>query len=478
MIQDIQHPDPEKQRVIDAAMRAGQGHVFRWWREISEQARNRLLDQLCSVDFNELEELYAAWKENATPLPDEKLEPAEVIGIPQAPEEIAANRSARELGEKAIQAGEVALFLVAGGQATRLGIDIPKGAFQITPIKGKSIFEHHAEKIRALSRRYRARLPFYIMTSETNDEATRAFFEERDWFGLMPDDVFFFKQDMMPALDFNGRLMLDAKDHIFTSPNGHGGSITSLKNSGAVDDIKARGVRHIFYFQIDNVLIKMADPVFVGHHIGSGAEMSAKVAPKCGPEEKVGVVCRVGDKTAVVEYSDLPDEYKYATRADGSLKFTAGNLAIHMFDIRFVERLNEKGHSLPFHIAEKAVPFLNEEGKLVKPAEKNGLKFEKFVFDALPRARRTVILEVNRDEEFAPVKNARGSDSPETARTLMIQLYADWLERAGIEVPRRPDGRVRGLIEINPLFALDEEELKGKIPPDFHAELPLYLGPD
>lgn len=478
MIQDIQHPDPEKQRVIDAAMRAGQGHVFRWWREISEQARNRLLDQLCSVDFNELEELYAAWKENAAPLPDEKLEPAEVIGIPQTPEEIAANRRARELGEKAIQAGEVALFLVAGGQATRLGIDIPKGAFQITPIKGKSIFEHHAEKIRALSRRYRARLPFSIMTSETNDEATRAFFEERDWFGLMPDDVFFFKQDMMPALDFNGRLMLDAKDHIFTSPNGHGGSITSLKNSGAVDDMKARGVRHIFYFQIDNVLIKMADPVFVGHHIESGAEMSAKVAPKCGPEEKVGVVCRVGDKTAVIEYSDLPDEYKYATRADGSLTFSAGNLAIHMFDIRFVERLNEKGHSLPFHIAEKAVPFLNEEGKLVKPSEKNGLKFEKFVFDALPRARRTVILEVNRDEEFAPVKNARGSDSPETARTLMIQLYADWLERAGIEVPRRPDGRVRGLIEISPLFALDEEELKGKIPPGFHAELPLYLGPD
>lgn len=372
----------------------------------------------------------------------------------------------------------MAVFLVAGGQATRLGVEAPKGTVAITPIKGKSIFEHHAEKIRAVSKRHGTKLPFYIMTSETNDAPTREFFEENDYFGLAPSDVFFFKQEMMPALDFDGRLMLDEKDHIFTSPNGHGGSLTSLKSSGALADMQARGVKHIFYFQVDNVLIKMADPVFIGYHIEKNADMSAKVSPKRDPGEKVGVVCRVGTDTTVIEYSDLPDEHKHARNSDGSLKFSAGNLAIHVLDVGFVEWLNEKEHSLPFHIAEKTTPFLNDDGRLVKPRKKNGLKFEKFVFDALSRAQATAILEVNREEEFAPIKNATGEDSPETARHLMMELYAKWLEAAGARVPRDAEGRLEGLLEISPLFALDAEELKRKLPASFKVKLPLYLGPE
>ncbi|UCD56414.1 MAG: UDPGP type 1 family protein [Candidatus Hydrogenedentota bacterium] len=475
---DVHHPDPEKQRLIDATIRAGHARVFRWWGELGEDGKNRLLRQLSSIDFDELSGLYGRHKDKREQLARQVIEPAEVITLPKTRDEIAASENARRLGEEAIRAGEVAVFVVAGGQATRLGIEAPKGTFEITPIRRKPIFEHHAEKIRALSRRYATCLPFYIMTSETNDAATREFFEQNEYFGLDSADVFFFKQEMIPALDFEGRLLLEAKDRIFTSPNGHGGSISSLKSSGALADMQARGVRYIFYFQVDNVLIKLADPVFLGHHIGRRAEMSAKVAPKSGPEEKVGVVCRAGGAIAVIEYSDLPDEYKYARNEDGSLKFSAGNLAIHVLDVDFVEKLNEGKYSLPFHIAEKAIPFLDDNGELVSPEKKNGLKFEKFVFDALGRAKAAAVIEVNRDEEFAPVKNAEGEDSPATACELMMRLYARWLEDAGAPVPRGPDGSVRDLLEISPLFALDAEELKQKLPAQFEVKLPLYLGPE
>ncbi len=321
-------------------------------------------------------------------------------------------------------------------------------------------------------------MPFYIMTSETNDSPTREFFERNKYFGLDPADTFFFKQEMMPALDYEGRFLLDAKDHIFTNPNGHGGSITSLYSSGALADMRARGIKHIFYFQVDNVLIKIADPFFLGYHIGRHADMSAKVAPKRDPEEKVGVVCRVGGSLTVIEYSDLPDEYKYAHNEDGSLKFSAGNLAIHILDVDFVERVNREKQSLPYHIAEKVVPFLDDSGELVRPTEKNGLKFEKFVFDALSCARATAVMEVNRDEEFAPVKNAEGEDSPESARNMMMRLSAQWLEDAGAHVPHDSDGQVKGLLEISPLFALDADELRQKLPASFEVEFPLYLGPE
>jgi len=283
---------------------------------------------------------------------------------------------------------------------------------------------------------------------------------------------------MMPALDLEGKLILDRKDHIFTNPDGHGGSISSLYKSRALADIQARGVKYIFYFQVDNVLIKIADPVFLGYHIEKQADMSAKVVPKRAPEEKVGVLCRVGSTTTVIEYSDLPDEYKHAKNDGGSLKFSAGNIAIHIFDTDFIERLNSEKHSLPFHIAEKAIPYLSEKGNLVKPKKKNGLKFEKFVFDALGRAQSTAIMEVIREEEFAPIKNARGEDSPATARRLMANYYAGWLERAGLRVPRDSKGNIDGRLEISPLFALDADELWQKLSPSFEVKLPLYLGPE
>jgi UDP-N-acetylglucosamine/UDP-N-acetylgalactosamine diphosphorylase len=474
----IRHPDPQKQRTIDETVGAGQAHVFSWWDDIGDHGRNRLLDQLSKIDFDELDMLYKKYSEGIAPPSREEIGPADTIPVPRSAEQVGAASRAASVGEEAIRAGEVAVFLVAGGQATRLGFDAPKGAFAISPVRKKTLFQLHAEKILALSKKHDAALPFYIMTSETNDFATREFFGSNKYFGLDPADVFFFKQEMTPALDLDGKLILDAKDHIFTNPNGHGGSISSLKSSGALDNLKARGIKHVFYFQVDNALINIADPVFLGRHIERGAEMSAKVTPKSGPEEKVGVLCRVGPKLTVIEYSDLPDELRHARNEDDSLTFSGGNIAIHILDVDFVERINREEHSLPYHIARKSIPCLDDGGELIKPEEKNGLKLEKFVFDALNAARETVVMEVVRAEEFAPVKNADGEDSPASAVAMMQNLYAGWLEAAGAPVPRDTDGAPAGPIEISPLYALDAAELKEKLPHSFEVKFPLYLGPE
>jgi len=465
------------QRLIQAVINAGHGHVFQWWHTLDDAGKQSLLQQISLIDIAYLSDLYRSRREKAPAPSLQEITPAAVIGLPKSEEESVLHLGARRIGEKALQAGEVAAFVVAGGQATRLGVDVPKGAMEITPVKRKPIFQTHAEKILALSKRHGRSIPFYIMTSESNDRPTREFFEKNRNFGLDPANIFYFCQGMMPALDFEGKLVLDAKDHIFTSPNGHGGSIFALQRSGALDDMKRRGIKYIFYFQVDNVLINLADPVFLGYHIEAGAEMSAKVTAKRDAEEKVGVICQVNGKTTVIEYSDLSDEQRYAKNPDGSLRFSAGSIAIHVLNVDFVERLNLKENTLPFHIAEKAIPHLSSEGKLVKPRKKNGLKFEMFVFDALSLAEKTVVMEVDRNEEFAPVKNAEGEDSPQTARDLMVRLYAKWLNDAGAPVPRDKQGNVLGAIEISPLFALDFEELRSKLPLSYEVRLPLYLGP-
>lgn len=474
----IRHPDPQEQRVIEDTIRSGQGHVFRWWPELKKTGRDRLLHQLSHIDCAEVNDLFRLCRGGADLPEAHELEPAEVITLPKSDADFAAREEARLIGEEALRAGEVAAFVVAGGQATRLGVDVPKGTLNITPVKGKSIFQTHAEKIVALSKRYGRPIPFYVMTSESNDQTTRDFLQRHRFFGLDPADVFFFQQNMMPAVDFQGKLILDAKDHIFTSPDGHGGSIFSLRRSGALDDMKRRSIKYIFYFQVDNVLIKMADPVFLGYHIQDHAQMSAKVTAKRNPEEKVGVICKAGGCTRVIEYSDLPDTHRYATNSDSSLRFSAGSIAIHVLNVDFVEWLNDRNHSLPFHVAEKAIPHLSPKGEPVKPRKKNGLKFEMFVFDALTLANRTVIMEVDRNEEFAPIKNASGEDSPETARCLMEHLFAGWLIDAGAIVPRDAEGNPVGPLEISPLFALGPDELRKKLPPSYAVHPPLYLGPE
>jgi UDP-N-acetylglucosamine/UDP-N-acetylgalactosamine diphosphorylase len=301
-----------------------------------------------------------------------------------------------------------------------------------------------------------------IMTSEATHDATLTFFEEQERFGLPPENVKFMKQGMMPAVDGEGRLILAEKGRIASSPNGHGGALLALRDSGALDEMRSRGVDKIYYFQVDNPLVPVPDPVLLGYHGAAGAEMSSKVVAKTHPEEKVGIVAEVDGRTRVIEYSDLDPEAASLREADGRLRFRAGSIAVHVLERAFVERQTEQGLRLPFHVARKKVPYVDADGCPVEPRERNGIKFETFIFDALPEAETTVTQEVVRQDEFAPVKNATGADSPETARRLLSDLYGRWLRGGGADVPEDAEGHVRGNVEISPLFALDAEECARK----------------
>ena len=280
----------------------------------------------------------------------------------------------------------------------------------------------------------------------------------------------------MPALDMQtGELLLEGLGKLFTSPNGHGGTLLALADQGLLDRLQGRGIRHLFYFQVDNPLVKVADPVFLGHHLAARADVSSKIVPKESPTDKLGNLVLVNGCCAMIEYSDLPEHMARHVDEQGKLRFWAGSPAIHIFDIGFLRRVMQGQARIPFHIARKKVPHVDAEGRRVEPTKENALKFEMFIFDVLPLAERWTVVETGRREEFEPLKNASGRDSPESVRQAMSNLAADWIERAGVHVPRRPGGDTAVPLEISPLYALDAEELVRKLDKKTRIEGPTYL---
>jgi UDP-N-acetylglucosamine/UDP-N-acetylgalactosamine diphosphorylase len=263
----------------------------------------------------------------------------------------------------------------------------------------------------------------------------------------------------------DGQILLADKGVITESPDGHGGSLKAIYKSGAVADMKKYGIEYISYFQVDNPLINIFDPLFVGLHAMDEAEMSSKCLTKCGPLEKVGNFCLADGKVTVIEYSDLSDELAYQKNSDGSLVFSLGSIAIHIISREFIERLNAHGFALPYHRAMKKIPYVDiQTGKKIEPTKPNGIKLETFVFDALPLAKESIILETIRSEEFAPVKNAEGADSPAVTKQMITERSAKWLESAGIQVPKKADGSIDCVIEIAPSYALSAEDAVAKKP--------------
>jgi len=471
---------PTAAEIRNAFANAGQAHVFRWWDELDDAGRERLLGQLRRVDLDQLVRLrddvrrgrLAPSKEGAPSLP-------EYVPLPQTEQDRRVRAEAAAGGAALIAAGKVAALTVAGGQGTRLGYDAPKGTYPVGPVSRKTLFEIHAEKIFALQKRHGGVIPWYLMTSETNDADTRAYFEDNDWLGLNPDNIRFFTQRMIPVVDHDFKLVMIARDEILTSPNGHGGTLLALFETGMLDDMEARGVEEISYFQVDNVLVPAADPVFLGLHRGARAQMSNKAVWKRDPAEPIGAFVRVSGDLVVIEYSDLSPEEMRRVNETGKLVYGLGSPAIHALRVDFVREETAGGFRLPFHLARKSAEYMDETGRRVRPEGKNVYKFETFIFDALRDARESVILEVRREEEFSPLKNATGEDSPDTCRRDMTALYARWLENAGVRVPREPDGTPSFPIEISPLYALDAEELSAKkLPKDIALSGPLYLGPE
>jgi len=454
---------PSHKSCLRNALEAGQGHIFRWWDEITSREKKHLLEQIASIDFQFVNKLFRDSLRKATNRTKGCLVPPKVITPPANDFERNVEQNARKVGEEALRERKIAVLTVAGGHGTRLGSNGPKGTLPIAPISRKSIFQLHAEKIHAIQKRYDTYIPWYIMTSETNNHATQAFFKENQFFRLDPQQISFFTQGMLPAVDLRGNLLMSSKSNIVMSPNGHGGTIIALNEKGILNDMKRRGVKEIFYHQVDNILIKIADPVFVGYHLKDGAEMSLKVVKKYHPEEKVGVVVCLNGCLQIIEYSELSREDMYAKNDDGALKYNAGSIAVHMINIDFLEKVYQKGKTLPYHAAIKKVPYINGNGVLVNPKRDNAVKFESFIFDMLKHVKKGVIMEVLRQDEFSPVKNVEGENSPVTAKQDMVNLFGRWLCNAGVSIPTDSQGNVIGLIEINPCFALDEEELKGKI---------------
>lgn len=442
----------------------GQGHVFTFFDELSQDEQASLLEQASDIDLDEVAELVATLVNGSGSKNEDiadSLEPATFTPLPdQGDGDPEIWNEAIEKGEAALRAGRVAAFIVAGGQGTRLGYDGPKGTYGVTPVLKKSLFQVFAEKILASSRLYGRPIPWYVLTSNLNYEATVAFFEEHDYFGLSKEKVHFFNQGFMPAVDSDGKILMAGKGEIALSPEGHGGALRALVRSGSIRQMEADGIDTISYFQVDNPLVRCIDPAFIGFHLMNSSELSSKMVPKAYPEEKVGVFCESNGAALVVEYSDLPDRLAQDRDADGEIRFRAGSIAIHTFDRNFVDRLGsgrEEAAKLPFHLAQKKVSFLDETGTLQEPSEPNGYKFEMFVFDALPFAKNPVIIETKRADDFSPVKNATGVDSAVTSAADQLRQFARWAIAAGIELETDETGLPSIQFEVSPLFADTEE---------------------
>jgi UDP-N-acetylglucosamine/UDP-N-acetylgalactosamine diphosphorylase len=441
---------------------AGQEHIFRFWGELTDQEREGLLARAREIDLEEISRLVETHVTGEQELAHgfDDLEPAPYQALPEHGGDPDQWQKALEAGEEAIRAGRVAAFTVAGGQGTRLGYDGPKGTFPVTPVTHKTLFQVFAEKIARSSEKYHTRIPWFLLTSEINDAATRQAFEEHDYFGLNPEDVHFIVQGLVPAVDHEGKILLSDKGSVAMTPDGHGGSLRALVRSGATRIMKERGIDCISYFQVDNPLIPCIDPAFIGFHLLGESELSSKMIPKAYALEKVGHFCLRNDRVEVIEYSDLPEEKQQETLEDGGLRFNAGSVAIHVFDRGFIDRVGggETDASLPFHRADKKIPFLNEDGEMVNPESPNGIKFEMFVFDALPLAKRPVIIEGRRSQNFSPVKNAEGVDSPQTCKDDQLRMFAGWLAAAGQPLETDETGLPAVTFEISPRFACDQSD--------------------
>ena len=457
----IQGRNAYEKKLIGLMEQNGQSHLLRFWPELNDAGKDLLIGDLKKIDFKLFKRFLDIEDEVAPKNRDISLPP--VIEIPKSSAQEKREEEAFEVGCRLIGESKLAVFTAAGGQSSRLGLDYPKGAYGVTPIKKKPLFQVYAEKIGYMQDRFGVGIPWIIMVSETNREQTREFFESNGFFGLKIDRVRFVEQGGFPAYDPSGKIFLREKGRVFTSPSGHGGTFFTLKESGALSWLQNLGIEEIFYSQVDNVLVKLLDPVFIGYHTLAKSDMSSKCVMKRHPEEKVGVFVLEKGRMTVVEYTELAllEVLKEGLSPES---FRAGSIAIHMINLGFARRLVRGGLKLPLHRAYKRIPHVGRDGESVDPESPNGYKIETFIFDALKYANNTVVMEVAREEEFSPLKNRSGDDSPSTVKRDQVMFYARWLEEAGVDVPKDSRGIPKYRIEVSPLFASLKNDFLRKAP--------------
>lgn len=438
----------------------GQEHLLRFYDELDPAAQAALLDQIADLDVAYIMDLYQDLVlERPLTIDDELAAMASVNWDSVSPDE---KKRLWDLGLDAIRAGKVAAFLVAGGQGSRLGFDGPKGAYDIGLPSHKSLFQLQGERIRKISTLAAHSIPWYIMTSPLNHADTVSFFRKKDFFGLDPDLVRFFPQGTLPSVDEKGKIILAAKDRISANPDGSGGCFRAFRESGLLDDMTSRGIEYIFFYGVDNALVRVCDPYFIGFAIDSGKDIASKAVLKAHPGEKVGVYAYRNGKPSIIEYTELPHDLALAQDDAGQLRYGSANIVTHLFKADYLRRALDK--KTPYHVAHKAVEYTDAHGETQKPLAPNAYKFEALYFDLFRYADDMAILNVSRAEEFSPVKNFEGVDSKDTAREMFLDLCTSWIKNLGID-PHRP-------VEISPLLSmyghdLDRDELAEKLS---HAE--------
>ncbi|KAH7886064.1 nucleotide-diphospho-sugar transferase [Phlebopus sp. FC_14] len=464
---------------------AGQDHLFTFWSKLTDTERDSLLNQLENLDVERVNTIYekATTSEKAATDLNHTVDPIEPLPVGACESVLINPQTAsqwRKRGLQAVADGQVGVLLMAGGQGTRLGSSAPKGCYDIGLPSHKSLFQYQAERIARLQviaetecgkPKGSVVVPWYVMTSGPTRQETVAFFTKHSYFGLDPKNVVVFEQGTLPCLTMEGKIMLETPSRVAVAPDGNGGLYSAIRSPlspsnhsrTVLSDLSDRGVLYVHAYCVDNCLVKVADPVFIGYCIDKEADCAAKVVPKASPSEAVGVIARRGDKFSVVEYSEITSEQAELRNLEtGELMFNAGNIANHFYATSFLQSVQSFESELAFHIARKKIPTVDlNTGVIIKPSKPNGMKLEMFIFDVFPHTKRFAVLEVVRKEEFSPLKNApgTGSDDPETSRLDLLAQHRRFLEMAGAHVK---DGVE---IELSPLVSYAGEGLeyvKGK----------------
>ena len=412
--------DVEYEEALKKLKKYGQEHLLNRYNKLDDEKKEKIINQIKNIDFDQTIELFNITKKSIKK-PDGEVTNIEFIDKSKLSNE--EYNKYYEIGKKLIHEGKYAVVTMAGGQGTRLGYVAPKGTFKIGGGVEKSLFEALSDTIKEARVKFSTKIPWYIMTSRENNNATEKFFEKNDFFGLPYEDVKFFKQGELPMLDTNGKLMIDETGLIKLAADGHGGVFEALVKNGFLDDMKTRGVEWIFISGVDNVLAGLVDPIAVGLAVSEGTLATGKSVVKRSPKENVGVFCKKNGKPSVIEYTEITDEMANATDEKGELLYGESHILTNLFNIKALENLAE--NKLPYHKAFKKAKYMDENGEIIKPEKPNAFKYEAFIFDAFESLDSMSILRVKREDEFAPLKNADGEDSPDTAR----KLYIDYMER-------------------------------------------------
>ncbi|KAI7823456.1 nucleotide-diphospho-sugar transferase [Kickxella alabastrina] len=456
---------------------AGQAHVLKFFEDLEDETAAAFFNQLSGIDIERCNEFFDRTVRSPAGAEEEESVELEPLASGSFASALEGGSQADDLaqwraeGMRLIRENKVAVILLAGGQGTRLGSSAPKGCYDIGLPSGKGLFEIQAERIKRLQQiaagagEQPATIPWLVMTSGPTSAATQKKFADSAFFGLKQEDVFFFNQGVLPCFDLDGKIMLESRGRVAVAPDGNGGIYEALRLSGALDWLRARGVEHVHSYCVDNCLVRVADPVFVGYAALRGAECGALVVPKKSWDEPVGVICMRNGRYGVVEYSEISTETAQLTRPGtaSELAYNAGNICNHYYSLDFLQnRVPDIEASLEHHVAKKKITSVDiDSGDVVKPTKPNGIKLERFVFDVFPFVHKMAILEVDRKDQFSPLKNAPGAgvDCPETSRSDLIAQCIRFAEAAGATVQRAADGQEPSF-EISALVSYAGEGLE------------------